>query len=82
MKAIKAFNSDLCATLGKGVMQYEPGKTYKESEAKCARNGFHCAENPLCALGYYSGLNSRFLSWKQEEKLTRMEMAREYRVQK
>ena len=49
MKAIKAFNSDLCATLGKGVMQYEPGKTYKESEAKCARNGFHCAENPLCA---------------------------------
>lgn len=60
MKAIKAFNSDLCATLGKGVMQYEPGKTYKESEAKCARNGFHCAENPLCALGYYSGLNSRF----------------------
>lgn len=60
MKAIKAFNSDLCATLGKGVMQYEPGKTYRESEAKCARNGFHCAENPLCALGYYSSLDSRF----------------------
>lgn len=60
MRAIKAFNSDLCATLGKGIMQYEPGKTYKENESKCAHNGFHCAENPLCALGYYSGMNSRF----------------------
>lgn len=60
MRAIKAFNSQLCATLGKGIMQYEPGKTYKETEAKCAHNGFHCAENPLCALGYYTGMSNRF----------------------
>lgn len=34
MRAIKAFDSDLCATLGKGIMQYEPGKTYKEKGVK------------------------------------------------
>ena len=60
MRAIKAFDSQLCATQGKGIMQYELGKTYKEAEAKCAHNGFHCAENPLCALGYYEGMSSRF----------------------
>ena len=46
MRAIKAFNRNLQATLGSGVMTMEAGKTYREKEAKCAHNGFHCAENP------------------------------------
>ena len=60
MRAIKAFNRNLQATLGSGVMTMEAGKTYREKEAKCAHNGFHCAENPLCALGYYNNMDSRF----------------------
>lgn len=60
MLAYKGFNSKLQATMGTGVFQFEPGKTYEESGCKCAQNGFHCAENPLCALGYYSGMGSRF----------------------
>lgn len=60
MIAIKAFNKDLQATLGNGIMQMELGKTYEESECKCAHNGFHCAENPLCALDYYRSMDSRF----------------------
>lgn len=60
MIAVKAFNSKLQATLGNGVMTFEPGRTYEEPEAKCAHNGFHCAENPLCALGYYNSMDSRF----------------------
>lgn len=40
MRAIKAFDSQLCATQGKGIMQYEFGKTYKEAEAKCAHKWF------------------------------------------
>lgn len=60
MLAYKAFNSKLQATLGKGTFQFEEGKTYEENECKCARNGFHCAENPLCALSYYRGMDTRF----------------------
>ena len=60
MRAVKAFNKYLQATRGKGTFSMEPGKTYEETEAKCAHNGFHCAENPLCALGYYNSMDSRF----------------------
>lgn len=60
MMAYKAFNSKLQAVRGKGVFQFEPGKTYVENECRCAHNGFHCAENPLCALSYYSRQDSRF----------------------
>lgn len=60
MRAYKGFNSKLQATMGKGIFQFEPGKTYEEEECKCANTGFHCAENPLCALGYYSSMDSRF----------------------
>ena len=52
MRTIKAFNQNLQAVLGSGMMTMEAGKTYREKEANCARNGFHCAENPLCTLGY------------------------------
>lgn len=60
MKAYKAFNSKLQAILGNGIFQFEEGKTYEEDECKCARNGFHCAENPLCALSYYRSMDTRF----------------------
>ncbi len=60
MLAFKGFNSRLQATMGKGTFQFEPGKTYEEKECKCASNGFHCAENPLCALSYYRGMDDRF----------------------
>lgn len=66
MLAYKAFNSKLQATMGKGIFQFEAGKTYEEDECKCARNGFHCAENPLCALSYYSGMDTRFFIVKAE----------------
>lgn len=60
MIAYKAFNSRLQATMGKGTFQFEAGKTYREKECKCAENGFHCAENPLCTLDYYGGMDTRF----------------------
>lgn len=60
MLAYKAFNSELQATMGNGTFQFEPGKTYEESECKCAHNGFHCAENPLCVLQYYDSKDTRF----------------------
>ena len=60
MLAYKGFNSKLQATMGKGIFQFETGRTYEEPECKCATNGYHCAENPLCALRYYSGMDSRY----------------------
>lgn len=66
MIAYKGFNKDLQATMGKGIFQFEPGKTYEEKECKCAHNGFHCAEDPLCALGYYSSMESRFFIVKAD----------------
>ena len=60
MRAYKAFNANLQATMGDGTFQFFPGETYEETECKCARNGFHCAENPLCALSYYPGKDTRF----------------------
>ena len=66
MIAYKAFNKDLQAVLGKGTMTMEIGKTYVEDEAKCACNGFHCAENPLDTLNYYPGMESRFFIVKAE----------------
>lgn len=66
MLAYKGFNKDLQATLGNGVFQFKPGKTYEEKECKCARNGFHCAENPLCALGYYRSMDARFFIVRAE----------------
>ncbi|MCM1236038.1 MAG: hypothetical protein NC489_38615 [Ruminococcus flavefaciens] len=53
MKAYKAFNKDLTCTRGRGVFRYKENRTHKEPEANCARNGFHCAENPLDCLTYY-----------------------------
>ena len=42
IKGYKAFNQDMTCTKGKGVFQYEVGKTHEEPELAQARhNGFH-----------------------------------------
>lgn len=51
--AFKMFNKDLTCTMGKGQFQYEEGKWFEEPDANCAKNGFHCAKNPLDCLSYY-----------------------------
>lgn len=66
MLAVKAFNSKLQATMGKGIVQFEPGGTYEEPECNCAKNGYHCAEDPLDVLSYYRSMNSRFFIVKAE----------------
>ena len=60
MIAYKGFNNDLSCTRGNGIFKYKLGKTYKENEAKCARNGFHCVEEPIEVLSWYSGSNARY----------------------
>lgn len=60
MIAYKGFNKDLVCTMGKGQFQYEVGKTYKEDVAKCANTGFHCVEEPIEVLRWYSGAGARF----------------------
>lgn len=42
------------ARLGAGITEYEVGKWYDNPEAKTASTGFHCCENPLECLSYYS----------------------------
>ena len=54
MIAYKAFDKDLSCTSGRNRFQYRLGIWNEEKEANCARNGFHCAENPLDCLTYYS----------------------------
>ena len=51
--AYKAFAPDLSCTSGGNRYQYRPGVWNEEPEANCAKNGFHCAENPLDCLSYY-----------------------------
>lgn len=51
--AFKMFNKDLTCTKGSGRYQYEEGVWYEEKTANCAKNGFHCAKNPLDCLSYY-----------------------------
>lgn len=60
MIAYKGFNKNLTCTRGKGCFQYEVGQTYKEPEAKCANTGFHCVEEPIEVLSWYSNIDSRY----------------------
>lgn len=57
MLAYKAFKKGLIATRGKGNYQFKEGLNVTE-EANCARNGFHCAEDPLDMFNYYSPGNN------------------------
>ena len=56
--AYKAFDKDLSCTSGGNRFQYRLGIWNEEDEANCSHNGFHCAENPLDCLTYYSDWNS------------------------
>jgi len=56
--AYKMLNKDLTCTKGKGTYQYQPGVWLEEQEANCAKNGFHCAKNPLDCLSYYPDWDS------------------------
>lgn len=51
--AFKGFDKDLSCTSGGNRFQYLLGVWNHEPEANCAKNGFHCAENPLDCLSYY-----------------------------
>lgn len=55
MIAYKGFHKNLTCTMGHGTFQYEVGKTYKEDRAQCAEAGFHCVEEPIEVLSWYSG---------------------------
>ena len=57
MRAYKGFNKDLQAIMGRGRFQYEEGVLYKEDKAKAASTGFHCCENPLDTLEWYSNID-------------------------
>lgn len=54
MIAFKGFTKDLTATMGKGVYQFEPGRTEVTEKSKTASIGFHCCENPIECMGWYS----------------------------
>ena len=56
--AYKAFDKDLSCTSGGNRFQYRLGIWNEEDAANCSHNGFHCAENPLDCLTYYSDWNS------------------------
>lgn len=60
MMAYKGFHSDLSCTMGRGRYQYEVGKTYKEENAQCASTGYHCVEEPIEVLKWYSGKRDRY----------------------
>lgn len=49
MKAFKGFKADLTCN----GYQFREEEVNRTEEANCARNGFHCAENPLDCFCYY-----------------------------
>jgi len=53
MIAFKGFTEKLTATYGKGIFQYEQGKTYTEPKSKTRSAGFHCAEYILDCMQWY-----------------------------
>ncbi len=60
MRAYKGFHKNLSCTLGKGTFYFEPGKWYREKDAKCANTGFHATDNPLDVLSYYNEADDRY----------------------
>lgn len=54
MLAYKGFKPDLSCSSGGNTFQYKVGVLNETDQAKCSRNGFHCAEDPLDVLAYYS----------------------------
>lgn len=54
MIAYKGFEKDLSCTAGGNRFQYRLGVVNTTEAANCGQNGFHCAEDPLDCLSYYS----------------------------
>lgn len=50
MRAFKGFKSDLTCR----GFQFKESEINRTEKANCRDNGFHCAENPLDCLNYYS----------------------------
>lgn len=64
MRAFKATDKNLTC---RGTFRYRLGEKITESEAKCARNGLHCCENPLDCLHYYGlGKGNRYFRIEAE----------------
>lgn len=60
MKAYKGFRNNLTCTMGKGTYQFIVNKWHKEKKAQCCSTGFHCTDNPLDVLNYYSNEDDRY----------------------
>ena len=60
MKAYKGFRNNLTCTMGNGTYQFEIGKWHIEKKAQCCHTGFHCTDNPLDVLNYYSREDDRY----------------------
>lgn len=70
MIAYKGFTKELTATMGKSTFQYREGGTYEEEYSKCARGGFHCAEDPFNCFDYYRlGNGNRYFMVEAEGSL-------------
>jgi len=52
--AYKGFDKNLSCTSSGHKFQYKLGIWNEEPKANCAKNGFHCAEDPIDCLSYYS----------------------------
>lgn len=61
MMAFKGVTQQLSARSGKGIYQFEIGRTERTDKSKTASCGFHCCENPFDCLGYYHLKGDRFL---------------------
>lgn len=60
MIVYKGMRGNMTCTMGKGIYQYEVGKTYREEQSKAANTGFHSVENPLYVLHWYGAGDSRY----------------------
>ncbi len=60
MIAYKGFTKELTARMGKGSYKYQIGRTEINEEANCARNGFHCVEEPIEVLNWYNSKDDRY----------------------
>lgn len=60
MIAFKGVTKNMESRLGNKTIKFELGKTYKEESSKTVRSGFHCCENPIECLTYYSLGTDRF----------------------
>lgn len=77
MKAYKGFKKDLTCL---GYKFNEDGIN-KTDQANCRKNGFHCAENPMDCLDYYSDWKTQFITkWMQQVILMKMKLTVKFPV--